>query len=47
LCHETLKALREGTPPAQIAGIASTELMERVTRAEDYRRRAGEFLGGG
>jgi carboxyvinyl-carboxyphosphonate phosphorylmutase len=45
--YETLKALREGTPPARIAGVASTELMQRVTRDESYRRWIEEFLGGG
>lgn len=44
--HETLKALREGTLPAQIAGVASAELMKRVTRDEDYRRWTSDFLGG-
>jgi len=43
--HETLKALREGTAPTQIPGIASAELMQRVTRNEDYRRSTREFLG--
>ncbi len=45
--HETLKALRDGTPPAQLAGVASAELMKRVTRDEDYRKWMKEFLGGG
>lgn len=43
--HDTLKALREGTAPAQIPGIASAELMQRVTRDPDYRRWTREFLG--
>jgi len=43
--YDTLKALREGTAPAQIAGVASAELMQRVTRNEDYRRWTREFLG--
>jgi len=45
--YNTLKALREGTPPSQLTGIASSELMQRVTRAADYRRWTEEFLGGG
>ena len=45
--HDTLKALREGTPPAKLAGIASAELMKRVTRDADYTRWTKEFLGGG
>jgi carboxyvinyl-carboxyphosphonate phosphorylmutase len=44
--HETLKALREGVPPAQVSGVASADLMKRVTRDDDYRRWTGEFLGG-
>jgi oxaloacetate decarboxylase len=43
--HDTLKALRDGTAPAQIPGVASAELMRRVTRDDDYRRWTGEFLG--
>src|ERR1700712_4845981 len=33
--HDTLKALREGTKPAALKGIASSELMARVTRDGD------------
>jgi oxaloacetate decarboxylase len=44
--HDTLKALREGAPPSRIAGVASAELMKRVTRDDDYRRWTSEFLGG-
>src|SRR5277367_2808008 len=34
--YETLKALREGTPPGKLANIASADLMKRVTRDGDY-----------
>ena len=44
--YETMKALREGTPPKDVPGIASPELMKRVTRDADYRRWIREFLGG-
>jgi carboxyvinyl-carboxyphosphonate phosphorylmutase len=44
--YETLKALRDGTPPAKLAGLASAELMKRVTRDADYERWTKEFLGG-
>ena len=44
--HDTLKALREGTPPKKLTGVASAETIERVTRDPDYRRWASEFLGG-
>ena len=44
--HDTLKALREGTPPKQLTGVAPPELMKRVTRDADYGRWTKEFLGG-
>lgn len=44
--HDTLKALRDGTPPAKLANIASPDLMKRVTRDADYARWTKEFLGG-
>jgi oxaloacetate decarboxylase len=44
--HDTLKALREGTPPAKLTGVAPEELMKRVTRDADYARWTKEFLGG-
>jgi carboxyvinyl-carboxyphosphonate phosphorylmutase len=44
--HDTLKALRDGTPPAKLGGIASPELMKRVTRDDDYTRWTRDFLGG-
>ncbi len=42
--HETLKALRDGTPPADIKGIASPELMKQVTRHADYTKWSKDFL---
>ena len=45
--HDTLKALRDGTPPAEIENLPSKELMKRVTRDADYRRWMNDFLGGG
>jgi carboxyvinyl-carboxyphosphonate phosphorylmutase len=44
--HDTLKALREGTAPKDLKGVASSELMKRVTRGGDYDRMTKEFLGG-
>ena len=44
--YNTLKALRDGTSPSQLTGLASPELMQRVTRAEDYRQWTRDFLGG-
>jgi carboxyvinyl-carboxyphosphonate phosphorylmutase len=43
--HETLKALRAGTPPANIKSVASADLMKQVTRQADYSRWSKEFLG--
>ena len=45
--HETLKALRAGTPPADIKAVASPELMKKVTRHGDYARWSKEFLSAG
>ena len=42
--YDTLKALREGTPPAKLAGIADAELMKRVTREGDYGKWTKDFL---
>jgi oxaloacetate decarboxylase len=44
--HDTLKALRDGTPPSKLQGVASAELMKKVTRDDDYARWTKEFLGG-
>ena len=44
--YDTLKALREGAKPSDLPGIASPELMQRVTRAPDYRQWTKDFLGG-
>jgi carboxyvinyl-carboxyphosphonate phosphorylmutase len=44
--HDTLKALREGTPPSKLTGVADAELMKRVTRDGDYATWTKDFLGG-
>jgi carboxyvinyl-carboxyphosphonate phosphorylmutase len=44
--YDTLKALREGTKPAELKGIASAETMRRVTRGGDYKSWTERFLGG-
>jgi len=44
--HDTLKALREGTPPSKLQGVADAELMKRVTRDADYTKWTKDFLGG-
>jgi carboxyvinyl-carboxyphosphonate phosphorylmutase len=43
--HDTLKALREGTPPKDLVGVASGDLMARFTRAADYQRQTDDYLG--
>src|ERR1700761_8583849 len=43
--HETLKALREGTPPKDLKGLASPELTARVTRDAETKQRISAFLG--
>jgi len=42
--HDTLKALRDGVKPAEIAGAASEALMQQVTRDKDYKGWIKEFL---
>ncbi len=43
--HDTLKALRDGTPPSKLQGVADAELMKRVTRDADYTKWTKDFLG--
>lgn len=42
--HATLKALREGTAPADLQAIAPASLMKTVTREADYAARTRDFL---
>jgi carboxyvinyl-carboxyphosphonate phosphorylmutase len=42
--YETLKAQRDGTPPAQIKAIASSGLMKLVTRQADYAKWSQDLL---
>jgi carboxyvinyl-carboxyphosphonate phosphorylmutase len=44
--HATMKALRDGTPPADLKNLASNELMAKVTRSADYATWTRDFLGG-
>jgi carboxyvinyl-carboxyphosphonate phosphorylmutase len=44
--HATMKALREGTAPDAVQGIAPDALMKRLTRDGQYRAWMKEFLGG-
>ena len=42
--HDTLKALRDGVKPSELSGIASAELMKRVTRDGDFKSWTEKFL---
>jgi carboxyvinyl-carboxyphosphonate phosphorylmutase len=42
--HATLKALREGVPPAELKGVAPASLMKAVTREADYAAWTRDFL---
>lgn len=42
--YNTLKALREGTKPSELAGIADNELVNRLSRSADYDRWIQDFL---
>jgi carboxyvinyl-carboxyphosphonate phosphorylmutase len=42
--YETLKALRNGTQPADIKTVASPDLMKQVTRQADYAKWTKDFL---
>ncbi len=45
--YDTLKALRDGTRPEDLQGLASGSTMKALTRDADYDRLMKEFLGGG
>ena len=42
--HDTMKALREGQKPSELSGVASKELMQQVTRNDDYQQWMSDFL---
>jgi oxaloacetate decarboxylase len=42
--HDTLKALRNGTPPDQLERVANEETMKRLTRNGDYARWSKDWL---
>jgi carboxyvinyl-carboxyphosphonate phosphorylmutase len=42
--HDCLKALRDGTPPAELEGVASGELMQRLSRDASYRQWQDDYL---
>ena len=42
---DTLKAVREGAKPKDLKRLASSDLMDWVTRAATVKQRAADFLG--
>ncbi len=42
--YQTMKALRDGVKPAALQGVASSEMMARVTREGDYKSWTQKFL---
>ncbi|MDP6427570.1 MAG: isocitrate lyase/PEP mutase family protein [Rhodospirillales bacterium] len=44
--HDTLKALRGGTPPAELEGVPGADFIQRITRVGDYQAMLDEYLGG-
>ncbi len=44
--HDTMKALRDGTPADALPGLAPDAVMKRITRDARYRGAIKEFLGG-
>ena len=42
--YDTLKSLKDGTPPAELSGTYSQDLMKKVTRTEEYQHWMSEYL---
>jgi len=42
--YDTLKAVREGVEPGALKGLASKNLVAKVTRQADYDRWTKDFL---
>ena len=43
--RDALQALRDGIPPGEVPGVASADLVKRVTRDADYKAWMKDFLG--
>ena len=43
--HDCMKALREGTAPRDLRGLASADLMRRLTREGEFEQWSVDFLG--
>jgi carboxyvinyl-carboxyphosphonate phosphorylmutase len=44
--HDAMTAVRNGTPPSTLPGLASKSLIDTVTGAADYAERVRRYLGG-
>jgi carboxyvinyl-carboxyphosphonate phosphorylmutase len=44
--RDTLQALRDGTPPAEIQGVAPDAMVKQFSRDDDYKRWTRDFLAG-
>ncbi|MBK17257.1 MAG: oxaloacetate decarboxylase [Rhodospirillaceae bacterium] len=44
--YDTLKALRDGTPPNDLTSVAPKDMLQRLTRENDHRRWMQDWLGG-
>ena len=44
--YDAIKAVRDGTPPKELKGIASGELMAKLTRSAGYDAFTKDYLGG-
>lgn len=42
--HDVMKALREGTPPEELTGLADSDLMQVVTRSDAFAQRRKDWL---
>lgn len=43
--HATMKALREGTPPKALTGLAAPDLMAMLSQEKAFKTRAADWLG--
>ena len=44
--YDTLKALRDGTPPSEITTTAPKDMMKRLTRDDEHKQWMRDWLGG-
>ncbi len=46
-CYDTLKALRDGTPPSEITHVVGGDLKDQIIRNNDYKKWLKDFLASG